>query len=624
MGVTTSDIMINVRASVEQAERAFTTLRANIATVAETAKKSFEGIEKALGHVRELLELGKYAAEVRQVTTAFDATHASITRFQKAADGAVAKLDLMRFANKNLRGEYALTQHELESVLAAADNLSDQGFGDQMAIAEKLTNALHGQTKGLRELGITISGTSDKQAQFNELLGKYGDIAKKNVAEDAQAHQFETFEARLKDATDRIKRAFGEAVLAAVSAIDKVTGALSRLAGDDSKKKNERGARDQALKETGGSLAAASRLGALGYLAPQLGAGSALSEAGKDAAFQVAMDNDPVLALAYQRALATRAAAPGIAQHMVDVQEDARMSVTRAVAAAPKTDPLKFYKQLGGAMFGGMSNRGSFVEDLFGGPGKGGGAGDEGYSLPGYTNAGEHDTLAGAAGQYGAAAFGGAGGAAGNVPIAARLGAGMFKGGTVAAKENLDKQTTELEKFQKKLADVTTAYGTVYGLAQSATGAAIDAIINGNESITKSIRKAAAQQMAVTAKTAAVKAIESGAYAIFTGDASKWGAAAEFAATAAAATAAAALLGGGGGGGGGSSSGYGGGGRGGAGGGFIGGGGGVGNSNDRPIVINISGAVSDDPRALGAKIVHGFDLAQRDPARARGPAIRAA
>lgn len=191
---------------------------------ASFAEKGLDGVGKAvmqlnigMATLRSGMEFMSKAGELRQSETAFRSLGVSIEDLRDAVDGTVAKTDLMRFANRQMRGELGLTEDMLKDVLAAADNLSDQGFGETIDIANKLTDALQtGKTKGLREFGFAIDETKDETEKIIQTFTELDKVLRDGSAEDLAAKNYEQLTARMKDATDSLIRKMGEWVDTAV------------------------------------------------------------------------------------------------------------------------------------------------------------------------------------------------------------------------------------------------------------------------------------------------------------------------------------------------------------------------------------------------------------------------
>ncbi len=145
--------------------------------------------QTAMAGLNKAWELGKFAEDAKKLGAVVD--EALADKLQQAVGGTVTKLEAMKFAAKALTGEMKLTESQMVTVLKAADNLGDRGFGETTEIAEKLTDALRkGTTKALGEYGIQIDETKDKTLKFNESFAALGKIAEDEtlakIGEDAE------------------------------------------------------------------------------------------------------------------------------------------------------------------------------------------------------------------------------------------------------------------------------------------------------------------------------------------------------------------------------------------------------------------------------------------------------
>lgn len=177
------------------------------------------GLREVLGGVGKLLEQGKFAAEMRQLDKALP--HVNMARLEEATDKTVSKVTLLRLAARAMNGEFRLTQHGMEVVLKAADNLADRGLGETTEIAENLIEALRkGSARGLKPYGIALDETGDKARDLSAMLEKYKSLASDTAPEDEAALSFEQMTKRIADAIDSARRWFGEIVLKASEVFD--------------------------------------------------------------------------------------------------------------------------------------------------------------------------------------------------------------------------------------------------------------------------------------------------------------------------------------------------------------------------------------------------------------------
>ena len=524
---------VKVKADDSQATAAFTRLaraasgfaaglRANVDRL-----KDFAGqLDSAAGSMRRLLDLAKGAGEMRQAEASFKGTGAELGRLQRAVDGTVDKMRLMGFANKAMRGEFHLTQGGMEQVLAAADAMNDQGFGDTIEIAEKMARALKtGSTRSLREYGITVDETKDKQKIVNDLMSEFKRIASDGAPEDAMNKRFEQFNARLTDSINRLKMALGTLVLEFIDHVAELNEQADLLFSRDERSRTAKKAREIMMggRELPGQQfgRAAGFLGDLGSLGggPNLGVMTrGLSETATQAQFEAILANDPALARQFQGIMTA-----------LNSGRDAKAMIERAAAAA---DVAR----------GGMAGK----------PPPGGGAG-AGFVLS--ESRATDLTLTGRFGKTDAFPGSARGGDAGSMQAAA--GKAPRIGGEDMA---LAERQRQFDELMADMANRQKFAGAAFGALSDGIAASVGAAIDGSESMGKAFLRAAAASLKATAIQATINALwetAQGFAKLATGNpaaAAHFKAAAIFAATAAAAGAGSAALGshGGGGGGGGS------------------------------------------------------------------------
>jgi hypothetical protein len=208
-----------------------------------------DGLGKAAG-------LARLNAEMRNMEKTLPIN--LIVKLQNATDGAVTKLDLMRFSMKALHGELALTEDGLKTVLKAADTLGDQGFGDTMEIAEKLTSVIRtGNVKSLKELGIELDVTADKQANVNQALRAMQDLAATPVNVDPQLMAIEKMQTATQDWVNDMGAGLGFVFGWAFKKVGELTDELAGIGGtlqmsnEDIREEAMRAAVDEATQRIG-------------------------------------------------------------------------------------------------------------------------------------------------------------------------------------------------------------------------------------------------------------------------------------------------------------------------------------------------------------------------------------
>lgn len=173
------------------------------------ANQFLEILSKVGAVINEGVELAHFASEVENLGKRVPVER--LRMMQEATEGAVSKIDLMKFSMRAMAGEAALTEKGLNKILRAANTLSDEGFGDTMEIANRLDEALRkGVSKGLRDLGVELVDTKDKTANVNKMLEKFTELANKEVNVEPQLKAVERLQARIKDWTNDWKKDIGD------------------------------------------------------------------------------------------------------------------------------------------------------------------------------------------------------------------------------------------------------------------------------------------------------------------------------------------------------------------------------------------------------------------------------
>jgi hypothetical protein len=190
--------------------------------------QAIEGVDKIIRGLEWAGEMVKFAAEARQLEK--DLPVGALQAMTRATEGTVDKLSLLRFGVKAMRGDMSLTKEGLELVTAAASNLSSQGFGETIEIAQKLDQAIRsGSVHSLAEFGITIQDTSDKQKALNELMQKMQEIAATPVEVDPQLKAVQQLQAATQDWIDNMKEGLGDVLGWTLQALDAISDALAGI-----------------------------------------------------------------------------------------------------------------------------------------------------------------------------------------------------------------------------------------------------------------------------------------------------------------------------------------------------------------------------------------------------------
>lgn len=186
----------------------------------ELIKKGMEAFDKAS-------ELAHFAAELDNLNEKVPVER--LRMMQDATEGAVTKVDLMKFSLKAMSGELHVTEAGLNVVLKAANTLGDEGFGETMEIAQKLMDSLRkGSSRELREFGVALKDTEDKQANMNAELKKFQELANKEVHVNEGLKQIERAQAAWKDFINDVKSGLGQIVITIGDAINKLLGLMPK------------------------------------------------------------------------------------------------------------------------------------------------------------------------------------------------------------------------------------------------------------------------------------------------------------------------------------------------------------------------------------------------------------
>jgi hypothetical protein len=174
-------------------------------------------------------ELAHFSAELKNLED-----HVPVKRLemmQEATEGAVNKMDLMRFSMRALNGEVALNEEGMETLLKAANTLGDKGFGDTKENAEKLLDVIHrGSTRELREFGIILDDTGDKLLNAQNALEAYKRIAQEEAPVDETLKNIERVQTAWSDFVISAKQGLGEVVIAIAQGIAELLGLMPKTA----------------------------------------------------------------------------------------------------------------------------------------------------------------------------------------------------------------------------------------------------------------------------------------------------------------------------------------------------------------------------------------------------------
>lgn len=469
----------------------WTELATGLNSALDLANKLGDALDKGI-------DLAKFGAEMNGLRK--NVPTEALRAMTDATRGTVAQVDLLRFANKALTGEFHLTSDGLRIVTGAAQQLSERGFGPTLDIAKKLDEALRkGDFGELKALGINATNTKEAFEDFRKLAATPMNV-------DPTLTALKQMETGWADLADEIKRAAGNALsylgnkaLTTVGTIG--TGLSNRFTEAAYASQDEERARALYIAENGGDIAGDSTSLAIGgYLR------RAQEERG----------------LAWQRQLTVDAAAQALELRRRQFAPVMNKTPPKKGGAAKKYKVGGAYDDFFGGAFGGLDDAASAYET-----GEAGGGALQAWLSEWLTQGPTSDI--------------------------ASIGMGALGGG---AMEGADR-SKRWGEFTEQIGDRTKLVGGAFGAFTDGLAAAVSAAIDGSESIGKAFMKASAAALKALAVESTVRA----AYNLAMGIGSAvinpsaapgfFAAAGQFALTATLAGAGAAALGGGGGGGGG-------------------------------------------------------------------------
>lgn len=152
-------------------------------TLKEASEKVFfygEALNKIIETGKQLGELAEFSAQMQNLGDKVPIERLHL--MEEAVGHTVDKMALMQFSLKAMQGDLHLTDAGLQTVLKAANNLSDKGFGDTTENANKLMHALEsGRTKELRDFNIQLDESKDKHENLIRIMEKLKKTAEEEV-----------------------------------------------------------------------------------------------------------------------------------------------------------------------------------------------------------------------------------------------------------------------------------------------------------------------------------------------------------------------------------------------------------------------------------------------------------
>jgi hypothetical protein len=220
--------------------------------IANGALKAFDGLHGALTAIapeaEAVLEIAGKAVELAQFAGQREILRRGVGDVQLASlraatQGLVDDQTLLQAAAKGMRGDFALSQAQMENVAKAAVTLHNEGFGPIPEIIADITEKLRtGEVEGLKNYGVQLGETGTKAEKLGRAHQAMGILATdgNNKASDSSV-ELTKLMVRLKNVFDDVKEALGllvgglaKLVNGTIDAVDwlddKLGGALGELA----------------------------------------------------------------------------------------------------------------------------------------------------------------------------------------------------------------------------------------------------------------------------------------------------------------------------------------------------------------------------------------------------------
>jgi hypothetical protein len=220
--------------------------------IANGALKAFDGLKGALSLIapeaEAVLEIAGKAVDLAQFAGERDILRRSVgdaqlASLRAATHGLVDDQTLLSAAAKGMRGDFALTQAQMENVAKAAVTLHNEGFGPIPEIIADITEKLRtGEVEGLKAYGIQLGETGSnvqKLGRAHQAMGLLASDGNHKAADSST--ELTKLMVRLKNVFDDVKEAIGHLVGGLALLVnktidgvdwldDKLGGALGKLA----------------------------------------------------------------------------------------------------------------------------------------------------------------------------------------------------------------------------------------------------------------------------------------------------------------------------------------------------------------------------------------------------------
>jgi hypothetical protein len=196
--------------AVKNLQKSFGGMLSDAGSAAVKLNQSLELIEKGMAAVRYGIGAMKFKEEMDRLSTAIPTE--TLEKLDRATGGAVARLDLLRLASKNMTGDFALSAKQMELVMQAAQALEQRGYGPVTEIAGRLTEAVKKNVGKLDDFGISLKKTGDRQVDVNSAMSKFQELVDNTAPISEQARTIRDLESAFRTLADGIKYAVASAI----------------------------------------------------------------------------------------------------------------------------------------------------------------------------------------------------------------------------------------------------------------------------------------------------------------------------------------------------------------------------------------------------------------------------
>lgn len=184
--------------------------------------------EKAAQALGKAFEFAQFSAEMDKLKTLVG--EGLVSSVQRATNGVVSQMDIMREAAKNTASAFKLTDQQVTDVWAASKNLADKGIGSVTENAEKMFKALRkGTTDELKEFGITIKDGLDKAEKMDAALRGINRAAGDTSGMSAQVDSLRRASVAFQEVADVIKATVGAALIQVIEGLQFLGNELDQL-----------------------------------------------------------------------------------------------------------------------------------------------------------------------------------------------------------------------------------------------------------------------------------------------------------------------------------------------------------------------------------------------------------